>query len=163
MNKGRVIIVGVIAALLIVAFTVLYQVVVQQSPLTVTFLGYTNFVPGRLPFALFAVTNNSTRTVQRWAWEIHLATGRAALAELGAVTLKPGQGEYLELTSVEAWPIWRLAVLSTGTSSKRNWNQLLTSTSYVASNQWDQLQFDRSFSPWVPGPPLVPAPPSAKR
>jgi hypothetical protein len=160
MIKGRVIIVGAVAAVVIVALSGLYRVVVQRSPLTVTFLGYTNFVPGRLPRAVFAVTNTSARPVQRWGWEEHSASGRQGVANLGAVTLKPGQGEHLEL-STGAWPTWRLAVLSTGTL-KGTWNHLLTRTPYVASNQWDQLQFDRSFSQWVPGPPWVPAPPGAK-
>lgn len=160
MNKGRVIIVGVLAALLIVALIGLYQVVVPRSPLTVTFLGYTNFVPGRLPFAVFAVTNTSARAVRRWGWEEHSASVREGVAQGGAVILKPGQGEHLDV-SPGTWPTWRLVVLSTGTL-KENWNHLLTSTAYVASNQWDQLQFDRSFSQWVPGPPWVPAPPSAK-
>ena len=160
MIKRRVIVVGVVAVLLFVALSVPYQVIVPRSPLTVTFLGYTNFVPGRLPRAVFAVTNTSARAVQRWGWEEHLARGRQGVTQAGAVTLKPGQGEHLEV-STGPWPTWRLVVLSTGTL-KKNWNQLLTSTPYVASNQWDQLQFDRSFSQWVPGPPWVPAPPKAK-
>ncbi len=160
MITRRVIVVAIGAALLIVALSILYQVVVQRSPLAVTFLGYTNFVPGRLPFAVFAVTNTSAHAVQRLAWEVHLASGLQGVADLGARTLQPGQGEHLEVTSVGAWPSWRLAVLSTGTL-KGAWNQLLTSTPYVASNQLDGLQFDRSFSQWVPGPPWVPALPTA--
>ncbi len=161
MIKGRVIIVGVVATLLIVVLSVLFQILVPRSPLTVTFLGYTNFVPGRLPFAVFAVTNTSARAVRLCAWEEHSASGREGITDLGGVTLKPGQGEHFEVTGVGAWPTWRLVVLSAG-SLKGNWNRMLTSSSYVASNQWDQLQFDRSSSPWVPGPPWVPAPPTAK-
>src|SRR5437667_12674123 len=128
MIKRRVTVVGVVAVLLFVALSVPYQVIVPRSPLTVTFLGYTNFVPG-LPRAVFAVTNTSARAAQRWGWEVHLASGRQGVAHLGAVTLKPGQGEHLEV-STGPWPTWKLAVLSTGTL-KNNWNQLLTSTPYV--------------------------------
>lgn len=158
--KRRVAIVAVVAGLLIVVLSGVYQLAVEQSPLTVTFVGYTNFVAGRMPFAVFAVTNISARPVRCWVHEAHLVTGRAEMGSMGPIMLEPGQGTRLEVTSVGAWPIWRVAVLSTGTV-KEKWNRLLTATSYVASNQWDQLQFDRSFSPWIAGPPSIPAPPAA--
>src|SRR5262245_28708567 len=150
MIKGRFIILGSVAALVMVVLLFIYQVLARPSPLAVTFLGYTNFVPGRLPFAVFAVTNTTTRPVQRWAWEIHLPSGLDGIGELGVLTLKPGQGEHIRVT-IGTSPTWRLAILSTG-NIKGTWNQLLIGTSLVASNQWDALQFDRSFSPWLTGP-----------
>lgn len=150
MNKRRFVVTGIVVALLIILGIPIYEALVPRSPLSVTFIGYTNSVR-----AVFAVTNTSNRPLQRWGWEEHSTSGHHGAAQLGPATLQPGQGEILEV-SPGNWPSWRLAILTTD-SLKEKWNQTLTNTPYVATNQWDQLWFDRSFSPWVPGPFSVPS------
>jgi hypothetical protein len=154
MKMPGIIITAISAVLVITAIIVGYRVASAGPPLKVTFIGYTNS-PGKGAIVLFVVTNISSRQVQRYTWEVDYGVGRLGSLEgspdLPPVTLQPGQGEYIEVPVYRSAK-WRLAVLSTGTI-KRAWNQFLTSTPYVATNQWESLTFDRSLSQWVVFPP----------
>jgi hypothetical protein len=134
-----------LALLVLGAVWVGYRYRTARPPIEVSLLGFTNGIYS------FAITNVSPRPIRRWTFEIDSGGATPMIADLSPVTLQPGQGERLEAPGY--WlSSWRLAVLSTG-PVKAGWNWLLTRTPYVGTNQWELLQFDRSFSPWVSATP----------
>jgi len=128
----------------------------RGSTLQVKFVGFTNS-PVAGECALFTVTNTGFCSVRRWAWEVHSGAGRDCWSDAAPVILRPGDVEHLRVPAC-ALPRWRLAVLSTGSWTwKEIWDRFLMSTPYVATNQLDALQFDRTYSQWVfPAPNPAP-------
>jgi hypothetical protein len=140
----------VLLVLMLAAIAVAYHLGSRKPPLTVRFVGYTNS-PSNGLVAVFTATNTSSHAVRRWTWEAQSGAGPPAIAGFAPTTLQRGQGERIEVPAVPFR--WKLAVLTTG-PMKGAWNKFLISTPpFVASNQLDLFQFDRSYSEWVFPPP----------